>query len=334
MDVDVDVIMCVLGFGLCLLCSAGCRKAARLPTPTQPANPPARHHPSTPPKHNPLPPGTQLVQAAALCRGLADFLEAARGPQALQATPVVIGGDFNALPAKWAPDAFDRVAPGSVAVSGVYELLTRGLVGPGHQDHPSRRSCAYDWVGGGSGGGGGGSSGSSAAASQDEGDGGAAAAGGMAGPSPPPSPRASPIPRSQRELGACALDGHSFDAAGLRLRSMHVEARGAEPPLTTRTATFDGALDYIFVSEGHFSVAAALEMPYDDAGSSGGGNGGGGNGNGGGGNGNGGNGVRALRPSSVPAAAFPPAPNAEWGSDHLAIGADLDLLAPGGSGGG
>jgi hypothetical protein len=84
---------------------------------------------------------------------------------------------------------------------------------------------------------------------------------------------------------------------------MHVAALGAEPPLTTRTSTFDGTLDYLFLSAGDWEVAAVLSMPYAAGG-----------------------GAAARPPSSVPPDAFPAAPNAVWPSDHLAVGAELVLL--------
>lgn len=63
----------------------------------------------TPPTHKPTHPTPQIVQAAALCRGIVDFIESRLGAGAAARVPVLIGGDFNSLPAKWASDAFDRV---------------------------------------------------------------------------------------------------------------------------------------------------------------------------------------------------------------------------------
>ncbi|KAG1668882.1 hypothetical protein FOA52_016051 [Chlamydomonas sp. UWO 241] len=59
-----------------------------------------------------------------------------------------------------------------------------------------------------------------------------------------------------------ALVGLTLSACGLRLSSVNARASGWEPPLTTRTATFAGCLDYVFASEGHWGVAHTLEMPY------------------------------------------------------------------------
>jgi CCR4-NOT transcription complex subunit 6 len=171
--------------------------------------------------------------------------------------PHEIQRSFNSLPVKHASDAFDAVPPGGgPLVSGVYELLTRGRVGPTHQDHPARRRAAAG-------------------------------------------------------LDGSAFARVAFDTAGLALRSMHAQALGSEPPLTTRTSTFEGVLDYLFLSEGHWDVPAVLEMPYAHDSSGGGGSGGGGGGGG---------------PSEAPShAVFPPAPNEVWPSDHFAVGADLLL---------
>jgi mRNA deadenylase 3'-5' endonuclease subunit Ccr4 len=39
--------------------------------------------------------------------------------------------------------------------------------------------------------------------------------------------------------------------------------RGREPPCTTRTETFAGSLDYIWLTKQHFEVTAVMEMPYE-----------------------------------------------------------------------
>ncbi|GBF89682.1 hypothetical protein Rsub_02852 [Raphidocelis subcapitata] len=242
-------------------------------------------------------PDVKLVHAAALCRGVAEFLDAQCGPGAAGRVPVVIGGDFNTLPGKWASDQYDRVPAGGCLVSGAYQLLTRGSVGPDHPDHPIRRSCAGEQraaaaAGREDGGSSGSGSGSSSGSGGDEGS-----------PSRRPGRHA-----GRRRRRRCALGRHAFDSSGLRLESMHVRALGAEPPLTTRTATFDGTLDYLFLSAGDWEVAAVLSMPYAAGGGPGGG---------------------ARPPSSVPVGAFGAAPNAVWPSDHLAVGAELVLLPEG-----
>ncbi|GIL47037.1 hypothetical protein Vafri_3872 [Volvox africanus] len=73
-------------------------------------------------------------------------------------------------------------------------------------------------------------------------------------------------PASRRRLGETSnLDFRGLDltTAGLRLASAYCLANGREPPLTTRTATFAGCLDYIFVSPQHFDVTSTLDFPYD-----------------------------------------------------------------------
>lgn len=96
-----------------------------------------------------------------------------------------------------------------------------------------------------------------------------------------------------------------------------------EPPLTTRTTTFHGVLDYLFLSPGCFEVLSTLEMPYPWHPQAAGADGGSGSGSG-----------QQRRegdaapvpPSAVPLAALAPAPNAVFPSDHLAVGAELVLL--------
>ncbi len=77
-----------------------------------------------------------------------------------------------------------------------------------------------------------------------------------------------------------------------------------EPALTTRTATFDGVLDYIFVSVPHWHVVRTLRMPYEEP-------------------------DEAVPPSAIPVKAryggLGPIPNATFPSDHLAMACDLAL---------
>ncbi|KAI8474955.1 MAG: hypothetical protein J3K34DRAFT_489391 [Monoraphidium minutum] len=202
-------------------------------------------------------PDVKLVQAAALCRGVAAFVEGALGPGAAGRVPVIIGGDFNSLPAKWASDPFDTVPPGGCLVSGVYQLLVSGAVGPSHQDHPSHRARARSRPG---------TVQEDAAPPQPAAA--AAGGGGGGGRSPSPGRRQAASPGAGAgtgaagQLGSGALGATTFDTSGLRMDSMHAQALGREPPLTTRTSTFEGVLDYIFLSRGHFRVLATLEMPY------------------------------------------------------------------------
>lgn len=83
------------------------------------------------------------------------------------------------------------------------------------------------------------------------------------------------------------------------LTSATVAATGREAPFTTRTLTFEGTLDYIFISSG-LEVRGTLPLPFDADG---------------------------LTPDGSP---FQAVPNTTWPSDHLAIGADIAFKqAPG-----
>ncbi len=246
---------------------------------------------------------------------------------------------FNSLPIKFASDPFDRVPSGQTLTSGVYELLVNGSVGPDHQDHPTRRSCSGVRTGmtGGTGGSGGSSASQSASqsavSSMDQ-------SGGGSGSSQQRQQQQQPRP--QRQLGDSVLDTCIFSTSGLQLQSMHVQGVGCEPPLTTRTSSFDGVLDYLFLSAGHFEVQETLEMPYpqqqrqqqrqkqQQQGRDGGGGGGSGGSSPSGRRGRGGSpqpaAAVAQAPGSVSGSQFPPAPNAVYPSDHLAVGAKLKLL--------
>jgi CCR4-NOT transcription complex subunit 6 len=75
-----------------------------------------------------------------------------------------------------------------------------------------------------------------------------------------------------------------------------------EPTLTTRTSSFSGCLDYIWVSKQGLQVTGTLRMPYSEpAGPPGG-------------------------PEGVSAAAMGACPNAAQPSDHLAVGCEVALL--------
>jgi CCR4-NOT transcription complex subunit 6 len=81
-------------------------------------------------------------------------------------------------------------------------------------------------------------------------------------------------------------------------------AAGGEPALTTRRPTFEATLDYVFVSPSAWRVRAVMVDPWW------------------------GDGARAAGhpcPPAPPPDDFPPMPNADWPSDHLAVGADLEL---------
>lgn len=60
--------------------------------------------------------------------------------------PLVIAGDFNALYRKPERDSFDvatedewNKGPPETRQSGTYNLLTKGVLSPNHQEHPFRR---------------------------------------------------------------------------------------------------------------------------------------------------------------------------------------------------
>lgn len=73
-----------------------------------------------------------------------------------------------------------------------------------------------------------------------------------------------------------------------------------EPTLTTRTSTFSGCLDYIWLSKQHWQVQSTLELPFQEP----------------------------EGPPGPPdgVTTLDPCPNAEQPSDHLAIGCEAVLL--------
>lgn len=88
----------------------------------------------------------------------------------------------------------------------------------------------------------------------------------------------------------------ALSTAGLQLQSTHMAARGHEPPLTTKTATFAGCLDYLWCSAGDWAATALLELPYPQG--------------------------SGPDPQTVELGTLP---NEHFPSDHLAMGADLRL---------
>jgi CCR4-NOT transcription complex subunit 6 len=92
----------------------------------------------------------------------------------------------------------------------------------------------------------------------------------------------------------------------LSLHSASVLAWGRELPVTNKTAAFAGCLDYVWLSRGHWAVAAAIPPPYrfDPA--------------------------LPGQPAAVrdpqDVADLPPLPNAGWPSDHLPLGFSAQLL--------
>eukprot|EP00884_Botryococcus_braunii_P020456 jgi/Botrbrau1/7094/Bobra.0165s0116.1 len=102
-------------------------------------------------------------------------------------------------------------------------------------------------------------------------------------------------PRQRR----AAYDVQALTTAGLRWESAMLAANGKEPPLTNKTSTFAGCLDYIWMQQGKWEVLATLGLPYpEDAG---------------------------PQPECVD---LPPCPNPQQPSDHLPIACKLQLLEP------
>lgn len=96
-------------------------------------------------------------------------------------------------------------------------------------------------------------------------------------------------------------------------------AWGREPPFTTRRPDLEVCIDYIWASQGHWTVEAALELPYPwrhrqaaGAGSCSGG---------------GGAEAEGAGENGAAAEQLPYMPNADCPSDHLALGARLALTA-------
>lgn len=78
--------------------------------------------------------------------------------------------------------------------------------------------------------------------------------------------------------------------------------RRREPPLTTRTPTFAGCLDYIWVSRGHWDVQCTLSLPYEEP---------------------------STWVDPLTDVDFAPIPNEEFPSDHIAMGCILRLVPSG-----
>ncbi|EFJ42310.1 hypothetical protein VOLCADRAFT_97721 [Volvox carteri f. nagariensis] len=106
-------------------------------------------------------------------------------------------------------------------------------------------------------------------------------------------------------------------SAQLQLTSMNAEFFGREPPLTTRTATWAGCIDFVWLSRGDFAVSSALAMPYSDDGlpplgpDGGGGDGGG---------------REASWRDPFADIAFTAIPDEFFPSDHLAVGGEIMVL--------
>lgn len=112
--------------------------------------------------------------------------------------------------------------------------------------------------------------------------------------------------------GQQGLPSLRLSSAPFQLASAAVQAWGREPPLTTRTATFSGTLDYVFLSRGHWVVGEALALPYrfDPAPA--------------------GQHAAVNHPADVPLAQLSAIPNHLFPSDHLPLAFRLHLLPAGG----
>lgn len=188
---------------------------------------------------NPSLPHVKLLQAWALSAGLAADCRRPDGAR----LPVILGGDFNSLPVKLRPDAFDPELPaGGALVSALYELLVHGkAIDVRHGDHPAVRGC----------------------------------------------------PECASVVVTPSLEP---------LKSAAATFLGHEPPLTTRTiAQFSGTLDYVLYTSRGLSLRGFLALPYKVPKEAG----------------------REVDPEAVPESELKQLPNAEFSSDHLAIGAQL-----------
>ncbi|GAX79216.1 hypothetical protein CEUSTIGMA_g6656.t1 [Chlamydomonas eustigma] len=224
--------------------------------------------------------------------------------------PVIIAGDFNSLSIKKKPDMIDKLIPEGGLDSGVYTLLSQGILHPDHADHPyTRQSCT-------------------------------------------------PISMANSSHDAASLAKVPLTSSGLKLSSVHQLSHGWEPPLTTKTTTFAGCLDYIWLShraseppavpsstdtmllpehvgpsscdvtdhassqhvQSHFKVLHTLELPYSmsrwkNVEVTGGGS----------------SGVKVAAPVWIDPLTdidFPAIPNQSFPSDHLAMGCELELIVP------
>ncbi|GAB4813322.1 hypothetical protein N2152v2_000368 [Parachlorella kessleri] len=92
-----------------------------------------------------------------------------------------------------------------------------------------------------------------------------------------------------------ALEHVNFTTSGLQLESALAAAWGCDPPVTNKTPSFAGCLDYVWVSPQHWEVVGALDLPYAWR--------------------------RGQRAEPAQVQDLPPIPNKDFVSDHLAVGA-------------
>jgi len=208
---------------------------------------------------NPAYPDVKSMQAAVLCKQISALLHSRFSTLDV---PVIIGGDFNSLWRKYKADNFDRYIPpgGQGLLSGVYSLMSGGQLPPQHPDHPAGRQRAREQQ-------------------QQQ-----LVAGAL------------PVGSSS---SSAELEGLLLDNGGLSLVTMHMSAHGCEPPLTTKTASFAGTLDYVWLSKEHFKVLQTLSLPYTPP---------------------------PSWTDPMTDVDFPPIPNEHYPSDHLAMGCVLELL--------
>ena len=97
------------------------------------------------------------------------------------------------------------------------------------------------------------------------------------------------------QRGRVLLRHTPVTACGLKLKSAFSDLHGHEPALTTRTADFEGTLDYIWLSQPHFKVTGTLPFPFSDD-------------------------------AKLGDITLAPCPNDSEPSDHLSVTCDVELL--------
>jgi CCR4-NOT transcription complex subunit 6 len=102
--------------------------------------------------------------------------------------------------------------------------------------------------------------------------------------------------------GGSQLSDIELSSKGFSFDSAAVEAWGSEPMFTNRTPGFTGCLDYIFYTPTSFEISEILKMPFG---------------------GSDGSGKVEEEEEAEVLRKFPAIPNADWPSDHLAVGAKL-----------
>jgi mRNA deadenylase 3'-5' endonuclease subunit Ccr4 len=91
---------------------------------------------------HPLAPHVKAAQAELLAAAAARLAAAATGGRPLAAVPVLIAGDLNSLWRKYEHDAYDTIPHGQpFLTSGVYQLLSEGVLDARHPDHAALRTA-------------------------------------------------------------------------------------------------------------------------------------------------------------------------------------------------